>query len=97
MNEFLLLMHADALRLETGEAWATYFAKLRAEGRFEGGSSIGPGESLRKEGLPGNVHTVLSGYIKVLAHDLEDAKRLVRGNPVFEAGGTVEVRALPRS
>jgi hypothetical protein len=32
----------------------------------------------------------------VTANSLEEAKRLVIGNPVFECGGTVEVRELPR-
>ena len=31
-----------------------------------------------------------------LAESLEAAKALVTGNPVYEAGGTVEVRHLPK-
>ena len=38
----------------------------------------------------------LSGYIRVQAETLEAAKKLLEGNPVFEAGGTVEIRELPR-
>jgi hypothetical protein len=33
----------------------------------------------------------------VNANDLEQAKSLLVGNPVFEAGGTVEIRELPRT
>lgn len=35
-------------------------------------------------------------YIRVKAGSLTDARALVVGNPVFEAGGTVEIRELPR-
>jgi hypothetical protein len=38
----------------------------------------------------------LNGYIRVAAQNLEAAQALVIGNPVYEAGGTVEIRELPR-
>jgi len=33
----------------------------------------------------------------VTADSLEAAKSLLLGNPVFEAGGTIEIRELPRT
>jgi hypothetical protein len=39
----------------------------------------------------------LAGYIRVRADNLDEAKSLLAGNPVFEAGGTVEIRELPLS
>jgi hypothetical protein len=39
----------------------------------------------------------LSGYIRISAGDLDEARGLLAGNPVFEAGGTVEIRELPRT
>jgi hypothetical protein len=33
----------------------------------------------------------------VQADSIDDARRFLEGNPVFEAGGTVEIRELPRS
>jgi hypothetical protein len=30
------------------------------------------------------------------AASLDEARKLLSGNPVFEAGGTVEIRELPR-
>lgn len=95
--EFMLLMHSDAERAGTPDEWTRYFAALREAGRFQGGSAIGEGECLRKAGSPGPLHSSFGGYIRVTARDLEDAKSLVSGNPVFEAGGTVEVRQLPRT
>ena len=39
---------------------------------------------------------------RIIARDVEcnyyqDARAFLKGNPVFEAGGTVEIRELPRS
>jgi hypothetical protein len=96
MKDFMLLMHSDTTSTPNSAQWARHFEELRAKGRFQGGSAIGAGVCLRKEAVAGPVHGVLSGYIRVLAADLDDAKQLVFGNPVFEAGGTVEVRELPR-
>ena len=96
MTDYILLMHSDAVREASDELWEVYFAKLRNLDVFEGGSSIGPGEVLRKHGNPGRVSNHLVGYIRVKAKDLASAKALVEGNPVFECGGSVEVRELPR-
>lgn len=38
----------------------------------------------------------MAGYLKVQAESLEEARAFLAGNPVFEAGGTVEIRELPR-
>lgn len=97
MREFILFMHDDAERSGTSEEWTRYFARLHESGRFQGGSAIGDGQCYRKNGSPGAVHTSLGGYIRVLAVDLEDAKTFIAENPVYEAGGTVEIRELPRT
>jgi hypothetical protein len=39
----------------------------------------------------------LTGYIRVNANSLDQAKTLLTGNPHFEAGGTVEIRELPQT
>jgi hypothetical protein len=67
---------------------------LRRSGRFIGGSSIGSGVSFRKAGTPAHPADHLVGYLIVLATDEQDACALLAGNPVYEAGGTVEVRGL---
>ena len=97
MKDYLLLMHSDAPRFGTPEEWDAYFEKLQSAGRFESGSEIGTGECLKKSGSAGPLHKALVGYITILAKDIEDAKTFVPGNPVYEAGGTVEVRELPKS
>lgn len=97
MKDYVLFMHSDAEREATGEEWNAYFATLRASGQFQGGSAIGSGECMRKSRPAGPLHNVLTGYIRITAASLDEAKTFVRGNPIFESGGTVEVRELPRS
>jgi len=96
MTDYIFLMHNDAAGAETDVAWEQYLRKLRSSGRFEGGSAIGPGECVSKQRRPTGITAHLSGYIRVQADTLEAAKKLLEGNPVFEAGGTVEIRELPR-
>ncbi len=97
MNDFFFLLDdvvpAGAPKLE----WAPYFERLRAAGAFQGGSAIGGGVCASKRGSDSALTAHLSGYIRIKAADLTESPReLVNGNPVFEAGGTVEIRELPR-
>jgi len=97
MTDFIFLMHNDAIADFPMSLWDAYFAFLRERGAFEGGSAIGSGKAFRKQGVPGNASDHLGGYLRVQATDLEAARALLAGNPVFESGGTVEIRELPRS
>jgi hypothetical protein len=95
MTEYILLMHDDASADET--AWEPYLNKLTKGGYFQGGSAIGDGECVRKSGTPAPVTEQVVGFIRLNARDMGEAKSLLPGNPVFEAGGTVEIRELPRT
>jgi hypothetical protein len=98
MNEYLLLMHAGA-PAEAGDAahtWPAYFARLRAADAFDGGSAMGGGICVSKAGPRTEITGHLTGYIRVRAESLNAARALVAGNPVYEAGGTIEIRELPR-
>ena len=100
MPDYLFLMHDDIPKLgiqERDHNWGLYIGRLRASGNFKGGSAIGAGVCARKSGAEAIVTGHLSGFIRVEASNLEDARHLLIGNPVFEAGGTVEIRELPRS
>lgn len=96
MRDFILFMHDDTLTAPAPEAWPAYFAELRRLGAFEGGSAIGAGNSFRKQQPPGAVHGRLAGFIRVRAESPAEARKLLAGNPVYESGGTVEIRELPR-
>jgi hypothetical protein len=96
MAEYILFMHNDGVADDRG-AWGPYLRKLRQSGVFEGGSEIGEGICVRKGGAPPPITEHLAGYIRVTAATIDEAKSLLAGNPHFEAGGTVEIRELPRT
>lgn len=89
MADFMLLLHGDAGRDIDPAAWDAYFAALSQSGCFDGGSSIGAGETFRHGGNPAPVSAHLEGFIRVRAADLAEARRWIEGNPVYLAGGTV--------
>ena len=95
MAEYIFLMHDDAV--SDDDAWTPYISKLQQGGFFDGGSAIGDGVCAKKGGAPVAVTAHLTGYIRVRAASLEQARSLLAGNPLFEAGGTVEIRELPRT
>ena len=94
MARFMLLMHDDTTEPERGEAWGPYLGQLHAQGVFEGGSSIAAGSVHRKHGTPARSADHVVGYVIVTADDIDAIGPLLTGNPVYEAGGTVEVREL---
>ena len=95
MADYIFFMHDDT---PDGESdWEPYLTKLKTNGCFEGGSAIGGGVCVRKSGEVAPLTSHLAGYIRVNADDLNHAKSMLSGNPHFEAGGTVEIRELPRT
>jgi hypothetical protein len=96
MPEYILFMHGDVVADENQD-WDAYLGNLKRSGAFEGGSEIGPGVCVRKNGVATPITEHLVGYIRVKAGSIEEAKSALAGNPHFEAGGTVEIRELPRT
>ncbi|MDB5421864.1 MAG: hypothetical protein JWR59_1811, partial [Brevundimonas sp.] len=64
-------------------------------GGFDCGWAFGEGAAFRKPGVAAPVAGLIGGFVRVSAFDLEAARVLLNGNPVYEAGGTVEIRLLP--
>ncbi|MBL8773086.1 MAG: hypothetical protein JNK30_17015 [Phenylobacterium sp.] len=95
MPDFIFLHHDDASG-DGGLDWDPYLTRLREAGVFQGGSEIGDGECVKKSGAAPEPTAHISGFIRVTAKDFAAARSLLSGNPVFEAGGTVEIRELPR-
>jgi hypothetical protein len=96
MTEYILFMHDDTTGPTSDAAWERYFEFLGSTGAFEGGSSIGGGTCARRDGAPRELTPRIAGFIRVRAQSLDDARRFLDGNPVYETGGTVEIRELPR-
>ena len=94
MPDYIFLMHSDSVADEA--SWEPYLGKLRQRGAFQGGSAIGAGVCARKTGTAPAITAHLAGFIRVTAESLAAAESLLPGNPVYEAGGTVEIHELPR-
>ena len=97
MTEYILFMHGDAPVDPVMGDWSVYIASLKKAGRFDGGSGIGDGQCYRKTGIAPPTSDQITGYIRIRAIDLAEARNFLAGNPVFEAGGTVEIRELPKT
>ena len=97
MAEYIFLMHDDAVEEVNQDAWEPYLSKLEQGGFLRDASAIGDGVCARKSGAPASVTEQLTGYVRVNAESVDQAKSLLIGNPVFEAGGTVEIRELPQT
>ena len=100
MADFLLLMHDTGLDAGDGTVlpamWDAYLERLQSAGVMRGGSRIAGGACFRKSGEVPAIAEHLGGYIKIEVADLEAAKQWLAGNPVYERGGIVEIRDLPR-
>lgn len=96
MADYIFLMHDD-LPADDGSSWEPYLQRLKDNGAFEGGSEIGGGICARKIAPAPRITAHLIGYIRVKADSIDHAQSLLTGNPHFEAGGTVEIRQLPRT
>ncbi len=100
MPDYLLLMHDDARepgKVGNSDSWNSYLGRLQESGNFQGGSAIGAGVCVRKSGATPVITGHLTGFFRIRADSLDHARTLLNGNPVFEAGGTVEIRELPRT
>lgn len=83
------------------QKWGAWMGKLGEAGHFVSGFPLDAGGTVVAES--GKVVTdgpfaegaeIVGGYIIVKANDLNQATELAYECPVFENGGTVEVRAL---
>ncbi len=99
MGDYILFMHGDVNdrpMAGDGERWNTYLSMLRQSEHFTGGSSIKVGWSANRSGTA-KPPSGITGFIQVRAANIEEAKLFLKGNPVYDAGGTVEICELVRS
>jgi hypothetical protein len=100
MKDYIFLFHDDVPEggaAGAGADWEPYIARLVETGGYVGGSEIGDGACVNKLRAAPPVTANLVGYLLLQAEDMEEAKKLLAGNPLFEAGGTVEIRELPEA
>ncbi len=97
MADYIFLMHNAEGAGDLMPLWGPYIESLVARGVMRGGSAMGGGVCVRKSGEVPAITAHIGGYIKVEVDDLEAAKALLSGNPIYEAGGVIEIRELPRT
>jgi hypothetical protein len=85
MPDFVMVMRGAA----SHGSWEAYIEKLIASGGFRGGSSLGNGLSVTRGQVDGE--SDITGFIRLSVENLEAAKALLDGNPLYEAGGTVDL------
>ncbi len=74
MIDYIFLMHNDSARQASDsddDAWAPYIQRLKASGRFEGGSAVGGGVCVNKAGTRVEVSAHIVGFITVQADSLD--------------------------
>ena len=72
--------------------WDGYIQTLRQRPEFRGGSSLGNGVSVSKRGT--SEPCVVTGFMRFEADSIAAVRELVSGNPLYEAGGDIEILEL---
>ena len=96
MAEFIVFMHALPDGVSEGD-WEPYLERLGRSGHLRGGSIIASGKCFAKNGMAPPFTSHINGFIRIDAASFDEAAGLLSGNPVYEAGGTVELRELPQT
>ena len=110
MNPFLLIFRGGAITLkgvapqqlqEHLAKWGTWSAELEKSGNLQGGNPLeNTGRTIRgsKKAVTDGPFTeakdLLSGYILVVAKDLNQATQIALECPIYEYDGSVEVRPV---
>jgi hypothetical protein len=97
MPEFIVFMYNDVVDrgiANDGQKWSAYLARLKATGRFSGGSSIGRGSKFKKGSQQSPSELSIEGFLRIEATNAAEAQAVLEDNPNYEAGGTVEIREL---
>jgi hypothetical protein len=91
MADFMVLMKAkDGLGQDCN--WNDYIEKLIATGKFRGGSSLSNGVAISNKQQIGG--PVVTGFMRFEAESREEVQLMLQGNPLYEAGGDIEVLEL---
>ena len=92
MAEYIMLMRGVDASRTTDVQWRTYINKLIETGKFRGGSAFGNGRCLSQNST--EYKCINSGFMRFEANTIEEIEALVADNPVYQAGGEVELHEL---
>ncbi len=96
MNQYLLLIQANAKAGASDADWERFLAAARESGGFRGGSALG------RRMLLGNAESAkssehIAGYMRFDSDDKEALLALLCHHPVVLHGGSVELSEMPKS
>ena len=88
----------------TMEKWVAWFKQLDSQGVLKNpghplehvGRVVKGKERIVIDGPYAEAKDVIGGYIVIEASGLDEATELAKGCPIFEVGGSVEVRPVQR-
>lgn len=86
------VLDVDAGRRRVADDWENYIDKLVALGKFRGGSALGNGICVTRNEVDGPC--TVTGFMRFEARSLGELRELLQGNPVYEAGGKVEISEI---
>ena len=83
------------------QEWGAWLDTLTRTGRFESGTPLeargqivsGPTATVRETSFA-EPEEVVTGYLVISAHDMDEAVEIAKECPILEVGGRVEVRAI---
>jgi hypothetical protein len=89
---------------KTMEKWVVWFKELNAKGHIKDpghplehtGKVVKGKQKTVNDGPYAEAKDVVGGYIVIEAKDLGHAVELSKGCPIFEVGGSVEVRPIQK-
>ena len=87
---------------KTMQKWAAWFKELGAQGHLKepghplmpGGRVVAGRKKAVSDGPFAEAKDVVGGFTVIEARDLAQAVELAKGCPIFEVGGSVEVREI---
>ncbi|XOV84982.1 MAG: hypothetical protein ACFHXK_07620 [bacterium] len=85
MPQYVMVMMGSASKGD----WDAYVDSLVSSGCFRGVSSLGNGVSVCKNEHDGECQ--VTGYMRFSAESIGEVRKLIPGNPLYEAGGRIEL------
>jgi hypothetical protein len=109
MNEFVYLYRrpeqppASPQQMQaTMQRWQAWFKDLESRGHLASigqpldrtGAVVKSGSGSFSDGPYAETKDIVGGYSLIKAKDLEHAIALTKGHPIFDMGGTIEIRPV---
>jgi hypothetical protein len=106
MNKFMFLFRGsqtptspEGMQAQM-QKWMDWIQRLRTDGKYiagdplQGGGKVLTSRKIITDGPFAEGKEIVGGYFLVQANTLDEAAEMAKDCPIFESGGSVEVRAV---